>query len=41
MLEDLIERVREVDMDDVRKQIAEHEAHDHDAEDHSEHEHAH
>jgi thioredoxin 1 len=50
MLEDLIERVREVDMDDVRKQIAAHEAHDHDheAEGHShdhegeaEHEHAH
>jgi thioredoxin 1 len=43
MLEDLIEKVREVDMDDVRKQIAEHEAHDHDHdhEGEAEHEHAH
>lgn len=29
MLEDLISQVREVDMDEVRQQIAEHEAHDH------------
>ncbi len=44
MLEDLIDRVREVDMDEVREQIAAHEAHeghDHDHEAHADHEHAH
>ncbi len=41
MLDDLIDRVREVDMDEVRAQIATHEAHDHDHEDHADHEHAH
>jgi thioredoxin 1 len=45
MLESLISQVKEIDMDDVRRQIAEHETdgHDHDHDhDHSEdHEHAH
>ena len=38
--EDLIGQVREIDMDDVRRQIAEHEASDHESSE-SEHEHAH
>jgi thioredoxin 1 len=42
MLQDLITQVKEVDMEDVRKQIAEHSDHDHDDHDHSEdHDHAH
>ena len=41
MLDDLIDRVREVDMDEVRAQIAAHEAQDHDHEGHADHEHAH
>ena len=43
-LEDLVRQVRELDMDDVRRQLAEHEhsdhEHDHDH-DHSEHAHSH
>ena len=45
MLESLISQVKEIDMDDVRRQIAEHEAsghdHDHDHDHDDEHEHAH
>ncbi len=41
MLEDLLTQVTEVDMDDVRKQMAEHEAEDHDHSDDHDHEHAH
>jgi thioredoxin len=37
MLEDLISQVKELDMDDVRRQIAEHQDHDHE----HEHDHAH
>jgi thioredoxin 1 len=40
MLEDLIGKVREVDMDEVRAQMAEHEHGDHDGHEH-EHEHEH
>ena len=40
MLEDLISKVKEVDMDEVRAQMAEHEHGEHDDHDH-EHEHAH
>ena len=40
-LEDLVRQVRELDMDDVRRQLAEHD-HDHDHDhDHSEHAHSH
>jgi thioredoxin len=39
MLEDLIAQVKEVDMEDVRRQIAEHADHDHDHDE--DHEHAH
>ena len=39
-LEDLVRQVRELDMDDVRRQLAEHEHSDHDH-DHSEHAHSH
>ena len=41
MLEDLLTQVTEVDMEDVRKQMAEHEAEDHDHSDDHDHEHAH
>ncbi len=41
MLEDLIGQVKEVDMDEVRRQIAEHEAEGHDHDHDHEHEHAH
>lgn len=41
MLEDLLTQVTEVDMDDVRKQMTEHEAEDHDHSDDHDHEHAH
>ena len=41
MLEDLLTQVTEVDMDDVRKQMAEHKAEDHDHSDDHDHEHAH
>jgi len=39
VLDDLISQVRAVDMEDVRRQIAEHEGHDHDGHDHDGHEH--
>jgi thioredoxin 1 len=41
MLEDLLTQVTEIDMDDVRKQIADNEAEDHDHSDDHDHEHAH
>jgi hypothetical protein len=43
MLEELVGKVREVDMDEVRAQMAahEHDGHDHDHEHEDEHEHAH
>ena len=41
MLEDLLSQVTEIDMDDVRRQMAEHEAEDHDHSDDHDHEHAH
>jgi hypothetical protein len=45
MLEDLISKVREVDMDEVRAQMAaqhaEHDGHDHEHQDEDEHQHAH
>ena len=43
MLEDLISKVKEVDMDEVRAQMAEHEhgEHEHDEHEHGDHEDAH
>ncbi len=41
MLEDLLTQVTEIDMDDVRKQMAENEAEGHDHSDDHDHEHAH
>jgi thioredoxin 1 len=46
VLEDLVGQVKSLDMDEVRKQIAEHEAehdhdHDHEGHDHSGHDHSH
>ena len=41
MLEDLLSQVTEIDMDDVRRQMADHEAEDHDHSDDHDHEHAH
>lgn len=41
MFEDLIGQVKEVDMDEVRRQIAEHEAEGHDHSHDHDHEHAH
>jgi thioredoxin 1 len=41
MLEDLLSQVTEIDMDDVRRQMAEHEAEDQDHSDDHDHEHAH
>ncbi len=41
MLEDLLTQVTEIDMDDVRRQVADHEAEDNDHSDDHDHEHAH
>ncbi len=41
MLEDLISQVRDIDMDDVRRQIAEHEGSEHDHEHDHDHDHEH